>query len=374
MKIFIIYQRYLDDSGNMRYIGGLQKYVEQLCALALEDGHELCLLQYANAPFERAMDEAGRFLVVGVPQKHRNWTRDLVAAAERLGDVRRDLLLFASSTQIVTHRFRRSLAIQHGVFWDVPTIHGKTPRFPLDLSLRAVQASRLIRQHKKVSRMICVDYNYVNWLRALTVDRSLQYRVIPNFTEIPDPEHRREDGTVRLLFARRFEEIRGVDLILDFIPRLLAACPKLTVTLAGGGSRESALRTRFSGEPRVCFATYAPREAVSFHKDYDIAIVPTIGSEGTSLSLLEAMAAGCTVVCSDVGGMTNIILDGYNGRMVAPDAASFEQAIRELIDDPDARRTLAERGRQTAAGAFSLERWQKQWRAVLNEFSSEEGG
>ena len=223
--------------------------------------------------------------------------------------------------------------------------------------------------------MICVDYNYVNWLRSQTVDRTLRYRVIPNFAEpMPPRTECNENRPIRLLFARRFEKIRGVELLYTLLPRLLNRYPQLTVTLAGGGSMESDLHQRFTNEPRITFTVYDAKQSVQFHRDYDLAIIPTIGSEGTSLSLLEAMAAGCAVVCSDVGGMTNIILDGYNGRIVAPDAEAFEQAICELIDDPAARLAMAERGRQTAAAAFSLERWQKQWRAVLEEFAAGEGG
>ncbi|MGR4357642.1 glycosyltransferase [Escherichia coli] len=62
--------------------------------------------------------------------------------------------------------------------------------------------------------------------------------------------------------------------------------------------------------------SYKSEDSIHFHQQYDIAIVPSIGSEGTSLSLLEAMSAKCLVIATDIGGMTNIILDGFNGRMI----------------------------------------------------------
>lgn len=52
---------------------------------------------------------------------------------------------------------------------------------------------------------------------------------------------------------------------------------------------------------------------------------------GTSLSLFEAMVARCAIVCTNVGGTTNIVLDGFNGFMVRPVADEIREAIEELI-------------------------------------------
>ena len=374
MKVFLVCNYFMTPGSDKPEIGGIHTYIENLLTCMDAWGYPVDLFQYSSVPFEKQLGASCR--VIGfVPGKNRNDLRPLVKQAEASADLQHDLLLFSTSLMICRHHFHNSVAIQHGISWDVTTVHGLSPRFPFDQLLRSIQARVLIRQHRRISRMICVDYNYVNWLRSQTVDRTLCYRVIPNFAEpMPPRTECNENSPIRLLFARRFEKIRGVELLYTLLPRLLNRYPQLTVTLAGGGSMESDLRQRFSNEPRITFTVYDAKQSVQFHRDYDLAIIPTIGSEGTSLSLLEAMAAGCAVVCSDVGGMTNIILDGYNGRIVAPDAAAFEQAICELIDDPAARLAMAERGRQTAAAAFSLERWQKQWRAVLEEFAAGEGG
>ncbi|WP_420491566.1 glycosyltransferase [Neobacillus drentensis] len=52
-----------------------------------------------------------------------------------------------------------------------------------------------------------------------------------------------------------------------------------------------------------------------------------LGSEGTSLSLLEAMAAKCAEIATNVGGMTNIILDNYNGLIINPDESELYLAL-----------------------------------------------
>ncbi len=369
MHLFIVCRNYYDFEKNSLIIGGIQTYLRSFVRLAESQGYELTVLQLSRQRTERSVSEDGRIRVIGVPSRKKQFIRDLVTEAESLGDPEKDLLIFATSTQIVKHRFHNSVAIQHGIYWDTDRIHGKRPPYPVDLWLRAIQARRIISQHKLVSRMVCVDYNYVNWLRSLTVDRSLRYTVIPNMTKTqrePRPEHR----GVRLIFARRFVEIRGVRLLMEFMPEILERYPEFSLTLAGSGPLESDLRERFAGMERVRFCIYNPDDSIAVHREHDIAIVPSSGSEGTSLSLLEAMAAGCVVVCSDVGGMSNLILDRFNGRILPPDPAAFRDAVIELLEDPALRQELANNGQRTIENCFSLESWEERWLQVLRSFEA----
>ena len=104
----------------------------------------------------------------------------------------------------------------------------------------------------------------------------------------------------------------------------------------------------------------------------DIAVVPTTGSEGTSLSLLEAMASGCAVVCTNVGGMTNIVLSGYNGLMISPEEDELFDALATLIEDASLRARLQSNAYTCAKEAFSLKRWQDCWEKVIERSKKEE--
>ena len=115
----------------------------------------------------------------------------------------------------------------------------------------------------------------------------------------------------------------------------------------------------------VDFIKYSYEQSYDIHSKYDIAVVPTLGSEGTSLSLLEAMSAGCAVVCSNVGGMSNIVIDHYNGLMINPDSQSLYAALTELIDNPNMISILSERARDTVKSAFSYESWSNRWKEII---------
>jgi len=72
---------------------------------------------------------------------------------------------------------------------------------------------------------------------------------------------------------------------------------------------------------------------------------------------LEAMACGCAVVASAVGGIPEVVADGETGLLVPPgDEATLAAAMNELIGDPARAAGLGSRGRQRAVAEFS---WDK---------------
>ena len=365
MDIHIIYQRYIDEVHHKPIIGGLQTYVENLSKLACKLGYSVTIYQFATKPFKLVAKSGAT--IIGVEKIHRNWTIDLLAEAERQADLDNDLLVFLTSTQVLKHHFKTSICIQHGIYWDVTTIHGKYVCHPWDTLLRAIQSLKEQKLIKNVNCVVCVDYNYINWYRTQTTSRNLDYIVIPNFSDIVEPNERNKES-IKIVFARRFEEIRGIDLVLDVMPSLMEQYHNLELYLAGSGRMESKLHETFQNNNRVFFAKYEPGESLDFHKQFDIAIVPTIGSEGTSLSLLEAMAAGCAVVCTDVGGMTNIIIDRFNGRIIRPEKTAFFEALSELVESNDLRKKFAANAQLTVKNSFSKAIWENKWTELLNSF------
>ena len=76
--------------------------------------------------------------------------------------------------------------------------------------------------------------------------------------------------------------------------------------------------------------------------------------EGFPLSLLEGMAAGCAIVATDVGDISEM-LDGGEAGIVVPlqDPIRLADALGELVNDSGRRRTLGAAARERVAGAYS---------------------
>jgi glycosyltransferase involved in cell wall biosynthesis len=78
-------------------------------------------------------------------------------------------------------------------------------------------------------------------------------------------------------------------------------------------------------------------------------------TEGYSLALVEACAAGLPVVATDVGGNREIVRDGHSGQLVpAGDPAALAGALGTLLDDPQRARSMGAAARAWAEAHGTL--------------------
>ena len=366
MYAHIIYFNYLKADGSEMSIGGIQTYISNLIPVLQECGYKVIIYQRAEKDFHRSLDNCE---VYGVSHPRNHCPQAAKALLEKALpniNVESDLLVYGCETCITKAVKCRTIAIQHGIFWDVPYDQGCSDlKYMRHYLGKCYRAWKICQRVSKVDKLVCVDHNFVNWHRAITSYPRVEHLVIPNFSSIPPREPKSTDGTRRIIFARRFFPHRGTRLFTNVATRLLAEYPKIDITIAGTGPDADYIHKKLDGYANVRFITYDSKDSLLIHSDKDIAVVPTIGSEGTSLSLIEAMASGCAVVCTNVGGMTNIVLDGYNGLMISPDEDALYTAIKRLIDDDDLCCRLQQHAYETANEAFSVDVWRQRWKRII---------
>lgn len=396
MKVAILYNRVFEFNGSSLSVGGIQTYLLKLGELIADIGWEPMVLQLAESDFQREVGLVKIRGKQGIPTSSDPNVigRFLTKFAEEWICSDSGILIFGSDTFFVDSTIT-SIAIQHGVFWDMP--RSGMPEAPvknvgilparcnqkLNSLIRSFRKSRInqIRRawksagndideaNRNIRFMVCVDYNYYNVYKAQGKPLRARTWVIPNFAELATTDEMSSKsistGHVRILFARRFFWYRGTRLVAPVFKRILSEFPQVSITLAGDGPDEVWLREYFSDTERVVFTKYEHHESKSVLLSHDIAVVASLGSEGTSLSAIEAMGAGCTVVATCVGGLTNIILDGHNGKLAMPDEESFYGALCHVIVNESLRMRLAEKAYETVQDAFSIELWRDKWRQVL---------
>lgn len=160
-------------------------------------------------------------------------------------------------------------------------------------------------------------------------------------------------GESMVFWAGRLDPVKGLDGLLDAFFRIGKACAA-RLFLAGGGSYESHVRRRINGldlDDRVHLL--GPRGDVpSLLRTADLFVFPS-RTEGLPNAILEAMAAGCPIVTTDVPGCRDLIEDERTG-LVVPygDTAALASAMERLLAD----RGFA-RGLGSAASAEVDRRW-----------------
>ncbi len=118
-------------------------------------------------------------------------------------------------------------------------------------------------------------------------------------------------------------------------------------------------------DDRITFIGFRD-DALSLYADFDIVALTSL-NEGTPLTLIEAMSCGCAVASTEVGGVVDLMGTRKETRggftiwdhgVTAPsrDAGAFAEALKYLIERPDARREMGARGRDFVLSRLSKER------------------
>ena len=164
----------------------------------------------------------------------------------------------------------------------------------------------------------------------------------------------------RLLSARNFEPIYGIDVIARAFVKAARQCPELQLTLLGRGSQWAPIRQILlvgGVFNRVQFPGIVPFDDLPrYHQEADL-FIGASHSDGTSISLIEALATGTPAIVPDIPGNREWITPGETG-WVYPDgdADALSETILLALDE---RVRLPEMGRKARQLAESRADWEK---------------
>ena len=168
-----------------------------------------------------------------------------------------------------------------------------------------------------------------------------------------------KDGApnARLLFLGALIKGKGVYDIVECTRLLKARGLALEVTLAGNRELEQVRRCseRAGVEDMIHLPGWVSEpEKLELLKRSDLLLLPSYW-EGLPLCVLEAMACGLPVVCTNVGGMVDLVTDGENGFLVAPgDVDALADCIAKLVQDPTLRNEMGRRNTEKTQNLYSL--------------------
>jgi glycosyltransferase involved in cell wall biosynthesis len=141
-------------------------------------------------------------------------------------------------------------------------------------------------------------------------------------------------GTVGVLRPEK-----AVEHLLDAFAAVSRVHPQIMLVIVGSGPSLGVLQARCDalGLSSACQFVPATNNVAQWLHDIDIFVLSSV-SEALSNALMEAMACGCAVVASDVGGNSELVTHDRTGLLVEranPEALSA--ALRRLIEQPALR-------------------------------------
>ncbi len=141
----------------------------------------------------------------------------------------------------------------------------------------------------------------------------------------------------------RLEKVKGITYLLQAMPVIIKNFPELVLFVVGEGSEMNSLQleSKMLGiEQNVIFAGVR-YDIPEILQALDIYLLPSL-SEGLPMGLLEAMAAGCPIIASNVGGIPSVVTNGETGMLVAvANVQDFTLALIYLLKNVTVRQKMS---------------------------------
>jgi glycosyltransferase involved in cell wall biosynthesis len=152
------------------------------------------------------------------------------------------------------------------------------------------------------------------------------------------------------------------------MPYVLEAFPRAQLLIAGNGYMYGFIKLlikRLNIEDNVKLLGFVPdKELPELYNLSDVFVLPSLYSESFGITLLEAMASGKPIVASKVGGIPEVVENGWTGILVRRgNEKDLADAIIKILTDHSLAETLASNARKLVEEKYS-------WSIVTEEIES----
>jgi glycosyltransferase involved in cell wall biosynthesis len=197
-------------------------------------------------------------------------------------------------------------------------------------------------------------------------------------TPLPQPVDRRRarqvlgigNDTFVIASVARLDPVKDFQSMLDAYADVRKSLPQSRLLLIGDGPERAALVERASRPDLAGSVDFLGmrNDVRALLPAADLYVNSSI-SEGVSITILEAMAAGVPVVATSAGGTPEVLADGMAGVLVPTrNSARLGQAIVALAKDPSARARLAILGRRRVESSFTVQRMVAEYVQLYHRF------
>jgi len=155
-----------------------------------------------------------------------------------------------------------------------------------------------------------------------------------------------------LVFVGRLTQIKRPDRLLEIARDLNVNHPNSQILVAGAGELLNPIKSKSETEG-------LPMTFLGWRSDIDLILsagdiaILCSDNEGIPLTLIQASQAGLPIVSTDVGSVSDIVIDGVTGFLTEVTSEGLIQGIARLLENPELRHTFGKAGEQRARDFFS---------------------
>lgn len=348
--------------------GGLERVVQMLSRGQVARGHQVHLAAIIDAgaekthpfPGEAATEDVEVHPIPVPPRRYFLERRDV-----------RDLCQRLQPTVIHLHGYRPDVLHRYlGRRFGVPvvtTVHGFTGGGWKNRLFEKLQ----IRSMRRMDGVVAVSPLLVEQLAALGIPRDRIHMAMNGLDEgessLGRSEARDELGVARegtrIGFIGRLSPEKGPDVLVEALGHLTDL--PVALSLVGTGPLKDALMER-AGDLGIQDRLHLHGRvdgAGRLMRAFDLVVLSS-RTEGTPITLLEAMAAGVPVVATRVGGVPEVVSSDEAFLVPSESPGELAAVIRWVLDDPAGTAERVARARQKLLSTFSLDSWVKRYEEI----------
>jgi 1,4-alpha-glucan branching enzyme len=356
-------------------VGGLSRHVFELSRKLASRGHDIHVLttHVEGYPSYEVVEGVSVHRIQTFQTRSLDFMEWVFQFNLRMADYGRTLLdrygpfdlvhahdwLVGEAARAIKHRFTVPLvATIHA------TEHGRNHGLHSSLNHR-IHSMEWDLTYEAATVIVCSRYMEQEMLRLFNLPAS-KIAVIPNGIDPASLYSTAQQEAIRanyalpheriVLFVGRLVREKGVQVLLEAIPQVLAVCPDAKFIIGGKGPMLQDLLRRANQlgiMDRVAFVGFVDDETRNaLFRFCSAAVFPSL-YEPFGIVALEAMAAGAPVIVSGTGGLTEIVDHGQDGYTVLPgNVESLQSHLIQLLQDGSTAHQMAQRAHRKVLNKY----------------------
>ena len=348
--------------------GGAERYLVNLCEIITSMNHEVIVYQpfYGiDKPFTKVYKGITFFMIPSNAYWEYHTCTDLNWRFNEYAAIA-DLRIYFATYLAYPNAISPCIAISHGIYWD--NIQGNRIINNFNDEQRKEFFKRQLYGFTAPDVVVSVDSNVRKVIQAIEPGAERKIQINYNYVDTKrfTPKEKTWEG-INVIFPRRMTALRGS----TEITKAFIKYPQYNFMLVGQAQDELAELQYINGNKSHTNVTFTHKEMDDMPEMYqsaDISVIPTMASEGLSLSLLESMSCGLPIITTPVGGLGDAVIHGYNGLIYEPNHEDLGEQIDYLVKNPDIMQKFAKRNREIAVECFDIEIWKEKWRKIIRKF------